>query len=259
MPLFIDQIGHSVQIDPMPQRIISTVPSLTELLFDFGLDDRIVGVTKFCVHPQATCKTKACIGGTKQLDIVQIKELAPDLIIANKEENTEADIRTLQALFPVWTSDIIDLASSYSMMRAMGQILQCEELANHLVDQIQCEFSTIEVPKRRRALYFIWNKPWMVAGRDTFIHHMMDAAGFDNAAASLPDGRYPEVNLEQIQALGAEIILLSSEPFPFQAKHREKMALLLPLSEVFLVDGEMFSWYGSRMALAGSYFKALTR
>lgn len=250
-----DQIGHSIHLAQLPQRIVSLVPSQTEYLFDLGLDDRIVGITKFCVHPEEARRRKTIVGGTKNLHHDRIAALQPDLIIANKEENTAADILALQRDYAVWTSDIITLADSYAMMRSLATLTGTEALGQWWLERIQSGFGQLQQHHQRRALYFIWAKPWMVAGRSTFIHQLMHCAGFANASDQLADPRYPEVRAEDIAASDAEYLLLSSEPYPFGADHRAEMQALFPTKKVILVDGEMFSWYGSRMALAAKNFE----
>lgn len=255
MPTSIDQIGHSITLTQAPQRIVSLVPSQTEYLFDLGLNDRIVGITKFCVHPAEARRTKTIVGGTKNLHHERIAALQPDLIIANKEENTAEDIYQLQRHYPVWTSDIITLEDSYQMMRSLAELTDTTALGATWIERIQRGFAQLNITQQRRALYFIWAKPWMVAGPSTFIHQLMQCAGFANAAAEFADPRYPEVQAEDVAASDAEYLLLSSEPFPFGEDHRAEMQALFPTKKVILVDGEMFSWYGSRMASAAKNFE----
>jgi ABC-type Fe3+-hydroxamate transport system substrate-binding protein len=239
----------------IPTRIVSLVPSKTELLYYLGLDEEVVGITKFCIHPARWFKSKTRVGGTKQLHLDKIRELKPDLIIANKEENTQADIETLSKEFEVYVSDIKTIPDALTMITEVGILAGKKMEADDLVKKISIDFQLlVPVVKRKRALYFIWQKPYMVAGADTFIHSMMNVAGFENAMSAM---RYPTLEEGDIKAINPEILLLSSEPFPFKEKHIESFQAICPSAQVILVDGELFSWYGSRMLEATNYFKSL--
>lgn len=257
MPVYVDQIGQTINLEQTPRRIISLVPSQTEYLIDLGLEEQIVGITKFCVHPEHLRQQKTIVGGTKNLHHDRIAALAPDLIIANKEENTADDIHRLQREYAVWTSDIITLEDSYAMMQIVADMTGTSQLGSSWIESIRSSFAHIPQTPKRKALYFIWNKPWMVAGTATFIHQLMRCAGFENAAAQFADQRYPEVTEKDILESDATHLLLSSEPFPFGKEHQAEIQALFPTKKVILVDGEMFSWYGSRMALAAKNFEQL--
>lgn len=251
---YTDQIGHTITLDRVPKRIVSVVPSQTELLYDLGVD--VVGITKFCVHPQQWFREKTRIGGTKQLHIDKIAELQPDLIIANKEENEKSQIEALAQQFPVWTSDIQTLEGSQEMIYALGEILDVRRAAGEIAGRIAGGFASLRplypaVP----AAYFIWRDPWMVAGGDTFINDMLRRCGLRNVFADLP--RYPSVTLPQLAASGVKLILLSSEPYPFKTKHIAEIREFVPDAEIALADGEMFSWYGSRLVHAPAYYNEL--
>lgn len=238
-----------------PQRIISLVPSQTELLFDLGLAAEIVGRTKFCLHPAAKVRQKPTVGGTKQFRFNLINQLQPDLIIGNKEENYQAGIERLATQYPVWMSDITNLVQALDMIRQVGKLVDREEQAEQLAAAIEMEFAAL--PRLSRPLrvgYFIWQKPYMVAGQATFIHDILGRCGFANPFAEAGNGRYPERTLDQIRAANLDVILLASEPFPFVEKHRQ-MFLTQFGRPVHLVDGEMFSWYGSRLLLAAAYLR----
>lgn len=252
----IDMMGRKVLIPNRPMRIISLVPSQTELLFDLGLGDAVVGITKFCIHPEEWFRTKQRIGGTKQLNIAQIIALKPDLIIGNKEENTQADIEALAALFPVWMSDILTYDDALEAIIQIGAITNTASKALAIVEQIKDEFATIvPLSEKIKAGYFIWHQPDMVAAHDTFIDSIMQKLGIENAFQHLE--RYPALSAETIAAAQLDVILLSSEPFPFADKHIAYYQSLSPHAKVKLVDGEYFSWYGSRLLAAPIYFKAL--
>lgn len=255
---FTDQLGRKISLDQRPKRIISLVPSQTEYLHNLGLDDEVVGITKFCVHPNDWFRNKQRVGGTKTVNFEKIRSLEPDLIIANKEENTQAEIEQLAKEFPVWISDIYTLVDAYEMMISIGEIFDKHERARAIVDEIKQEFGSLAGENTKRVLYFIWNGPKMCAGGNTFIDDMLNTLGMVNIASKeMSLSRYPELTNEQIREAKPDVILLSSEPFPFKDKHIDEFQDLAPESQVHLVDGEMFSWYGSRLLKAPSYFKEL--
>lgn len=240
---------------PTPvQRIVSLVPSQTELLHHLGLDAEVVGITKFCVHPEAWFRSKTRVGGTKNVNIGKVRELNPTLIIANREENVQAQVEQLALEFETYVSNVCDLASAFDMIRTIGQLTQKVDAALNLVHTIDKGFGQLEPKTKLRAVYAIWNNPLMVAGCDTFIHDMMAHAGFENC---MTEPRYPQIDLEKLCKLSPDVVLLSSEPFPFKAKHVKAFQRVLPKSKVVLVDGELFSWYGSRMLEAPEYFNGL--
>lgn len=253
-----DQLGRILQFSKTPVRIVSLVPSQTELLVDLGLKEYIVGLTKFCVHPVGLIKEKQVVGGTKQLHIDKVKAVNPDIILCNKEENTEQIVRDMEAIAQVHVSDIKNIDDALSLVTMYGAIFQIKPVAASLVQNIQKKYQDFlkDVPRemsRKRVGYFIWKDPWMVAGADTFIDYLLDICGFDNVFTS-QKGRYPEVQLDQLQDL--DYIFLSSEPFPFAEKHTKEFTPHTD-AKVVLVDGEYFSWYGSRLLGAFDYFKSL--
>ena len=251
-----DQTGHEVSLCKIPVRIISLVPSQTELLYDLGLCDRVVGITKFCCRPTHWAKNKTKVGGTKTPKINLIQDLNPDLIIANKEENTLEDIKLLRQNFPVWTSDIANLKDALEMIKSVGTMTGTKEAADEMTDQILVQSQNFRslfpsgAPKRK-VCYLIWKKPYMSVGGDTFIHSMLDNLGFENVFANKK--RYPEVTLDEILSCKPEYIFLSSEPYPFKPKDMAEFSNL----KAYLVDGESFSWYGSRLLHSFSYFRSL--
>jgi ABC-type Fe3+-hydroxamate transport system substrate-binding protein len=252
---FTDQMGSRIEINFPPQRIISLVPSQTELLADLGLDDEIIGITKYCVHPGTWQKTKYIVGGTKNFDLTAIKSLKPDLIIGNKEENFKDGIEQLKLLYPVWMSDISTLDDALGMITSIGKLTSKGDEANALAALIRKSFSgAIKFP-RASVLYLIWRKPWMAAGVDTFINAMLDTIGLKN---SLSTSRYPQLSVPDIQSLNPDYIFLSTEPYPFKEKHIDELSEICPHAKIMLVDGEMFSWYGSRLIKAPDYFRTLT-
>jgi ABC-type Fe3+-hydroxamate transport system substrate-binding protein len=253
---FTDMLGRTVEVNYPPQRIISLVPSQTELLYELGLDGEVVGITKFCVHPEEWFRTKTRVGGTKKLNIEKIHELKPDLIIANKEENTQEQIEMLTKEFPVWISDIKNISEALQMIQVVGLIVDREEKANSIVDDIVSGFTMLQqAATQKKVAYFIWYNPWMSVGGDTFISNMIPTIGWKNVLQDKE--RYPEITLEELSTYNPDIVLLSSEPYPFKEKHVAEVKAVLPNAEVKLVDGEMFSWYGSRMLKATAYFSDL--
>ncbi|RWY50205.1 ABC transporter substrate-binding protein [Mucilaginibacter gilvus] len=255
MPVFYDQLNRAVSIPYFPKRIISIVPSQTELLFYMGLGDEVVGITKFCIHPTVEVLQVSKIGGTKQLNLEAIHQLRPDLIIANKEENEQNQIEELMKLYPVWISDIYDLPGALQMISGIGAITGRVEEALQLNSTIRHRFDELTKPATiTRVAYFIWRKPYMAAGKETFIDSMLQQCGFENVFNTT---RYPQITAEALIAANPELVLLSSEPYPFAEKHIAEISALLPNTRVLLVDGEMFSWYGSRLLEAPVYFTSL--
>jgi ABC-type Fe3+-hydroxamate transport system substrate-binding protein len=240
----------------IPKRIVSVVPSQTELLFDLGLSNEILGITKFCIHPKEICKTKAIVGGTKNLNLEKIISLQPDLIIANKEENVKEQIELLSEKIPVWLTDVNNYDEALQMIADLGKITQTSEKANSIKQSIDEQLSAPIFNKKRKAVYLIWKSPFMTIGGDTFIDSMMHKAGFENTFHHLT--RYPEIEIENIAKSDCEFVLLSSEPYPFAQKHVDEMQASLPNKKIIIVDGEMFSWYGSRMLKSATYFKELS-
>ncbi|GAB3227710.1 helical backbone metal receptor [Hymenobacter seoulensis] len=257
LPLTVtDQMNRRVAVPFPPRRIVSLVPSQTELLYDLGLAERVVGATKFCIHPAEARSHAAVIGGTKNFHFEQIAELKPDLIIGNKEENYQEGIEQLADMFPVWMSDITTLDDSLDMIQRVGFITGRKDAAEQIATSIATSFSELTTPAElTTAAYFIWRKPYMVAAGGTFITDMLARAGFSNAFGHL--GRYPEVTAELLQAAAPQQILLSSEPYPFSQKHLAEFQALCPEATVRVVDGELFSWYGSRLRHSAAYFREL--
>ena len=254
--MFQDQMGREVLITYPLKRIISLVPSQTELLFDLGLNVEIIGLTKFCIHPEAVVSGKTKVGGTKKLKLDVIRNLKPDLIIGNKEENERVDIEVLMAEFPVWMSDISNLEEAKTAIAGIGNVVDREPEAAYLNHLITAGFNDLQVLALQQGIdkkvaYLIWKDPYMLAGRNTFINDMLAINGLRNV---IVDERYPEVTLESLALMKPELILLSSEPYPFKEKHVLEIKERIPGARVLLVDGEMFSWYGSRLVKAVQYF-----
>ncbi len=257
MNTFIDQTGYKIKLNGAPQRIVSVVPSQSELLWDLGLKDQLVGISKFCIHPKEMFANVQKVGGTKKLDLDKIRRLKPDLIIGNKEENEKGQIELLRKEFPVWMSDIYNLNNAYNMIEKVGEITGKEANAASLIKNIKERFSQLHLSSLngKKVAYFIWYDPLMAVGSNTFIDSIITELRMRNVFNDLK--RYPEISKGDLQRSGADFIFLSSEPFPFKQKHIDLFEKSCPNAKVVLVDGEMFSWYGSRLLKAPAYFEKL--
>lgn len=256
-----DQLSNEFQFENIPKRIVSIVPSQTEYLVSIGLAESIVGITKFCIHPEDVFKEKTKIGGTKNLNIEKILSLNPDIVIANKEENDKSQIEELQKHVPVWISDIYNLEDAYEMMLLLGELFQKQNEATNLVESIRSSFNELTLnPKvqNKRIAYFIWKDPYMLAGGNTFIGHLISFLGFYNITIDLVNGdRYPEITLKDLIEQKVDYIYLSSEPYPFSEKHIHEFQKKCPDATIKLVNGEYFSWYGSRLFHSAGFFYSL--
>jgi ABC-type Fe3+-hydroxamate transport system substrate-binding protein len=254
-----DARGSTINLfKPTPERIVSLVPSQTELLHHLGLETEVLGITKFCVHPEAWFRSKTRVGGTKKVNLNTVRRLKPDLVLANKEENEKEQIEALAAEVPVWVTDVANLQDALEMIAVIGTLTgkeQAAALLNTKIQDVFIQLAAVNVQQRFRTCYLIWNEPLISVGGDTFIHDMMEQVGFQNIFAL--EKRYPQVTLNMLQAARCELLLLSSEPYPFAEKHRAFFQSRLPLTKVVLADGEYFSWYGSRLLQAPDYFKNL--
>lgn len=251
----VDQLGDVHEFIKTPKRIVSIVPSQTELLYDLGLDEEVFGITKFCIHPDEWFRSKERIGGTKNVNIDKVRSLKPDLIIGNKEENTLSDIEALRDIAPVWMSDIYSLEDALDMIRNVGSLCSKEKKSAELIKLIERNFNNLKNSTRgKSALYLIWKDPFMGAAKNTFIDHILtEQLGLLNILEDKE--RYPSVDLNQINT--PDYIFLSTEPFPFNNSHIREINQLFPNSTVTLVDGEFFTWYGSRLKDAPNYFTRL--
>ncbi len=244
-----------------PQKIISLVPSITQLLFDLGLQEQIVGRTKFCIHPADKIKNIPTIGGTKNLDLKKIIALNPDLIFATKEENEKAQVEELQNQFNIYIKDVCNLEDNYNMISDIGKLTHTETRADAIILKTKDNFKKLkEISNKpvtnKRALYLIWRKPYMTIGSDTFIHSMMESIGLENVFGN--SIRYPVIdNLSLVKDMDIQLVLLSSEPYPFKENHIAEIRIQLPAAKILLVDGEYFSWYGSRIMESPEYFEKL--
>ena len=257
-----DQLGRNVVLrEYPPKRIISLVPSQTELLYDLGLNEETIGITKFCVHPEHWFRNKERVGGTKKVNIEKVKELKPDLILANKEENVKEQIEQLEQIAPIWISDIHTFEDALQMIKSIGEITGTTEKAASLITRINMNFNELQTTNYAEGIpsgqtcYLIWRNPYMTIGGDTFINNMLYNCGLQNVFEHLK--RYPEISIEELSSANPQLILLSSEPYPFKEKHVEELKPHIPNAKIILVDGEMFSWYGSRLLHVADYFNNL--
>ncbi|GBG02176.1 ABC transporter substrate-binding protein [Azospira sp. I13] len=251
------------QGDDPALRIVSLVPSITELLVDLGLGDRLVGRTGFCVHPREFLQTVPKVGGTKGFDAEKIRALAPSHVIVNVDENRREEVEALAAFVPhIVVTHPLGPDDNPALYRLMGELFGRQEAAAALCADYAAArrelADTAAALPREAVLYLIWKKPWMSIGRDTYIARMLAAAGWD----SLPDAvepRYPEVALDLARQAGR--ILLPSEPYPFRDKDAQELAAdpVTGGTPVLAVDGEMISWYGSRAIAGLRYLAALRR
>ena len=256
-----DQIGISHTFENIPKRIVSLVPSQTELLYDLGLEESIVGITKFCVRPFHFKSTKKIIGGTKKVHFEKIRLLQPDIIFANKEENTIEIVEELSKICPVWVTNIITLDDNLKMIEDFGILFNKRIEAQKWIDKISFvhkDFVDFAKDKEvQKVAYFIWANPYMVAGNNTFINEMMKLNNFRNIYENREE-RYPEIIIQKMRIQGdPDLVLLSSEPFPFTDEHAFEIGRFTHHVKTVFVDGEMFSWYGSRIIKAFEYFKKL--
>ena len=260
MQEYTDQLGRRLQLPALLKRIVSLVPSQTELLVDLGLKPSLVGITKFCVHPVGLLKEKKIVGGTKQVHFDRIAALEPDIILCNKEENTEEMVLELEKIAPVHVSEIEDIEGSLELIRQYREIFGVKQEASKIEQSIKKEQEKfqefIKDKPEKKVAYFIWQKPYMVAGKNTFIDYLLRLNKFENIYAQ-EHTRYPQIGLSTVRERKADLVLLSTEPFPFKDKHKEAFQKKLPEQRVEIVDGEYFSWYGSRLVKAFDYFEKL--
>lgn len=252
---FVDQMGFALELDYVPKRIISLVPSITELLFDLNLGNDVVAVTNFCIYPKDKVQFLPKIGGTKNINFEAVQAVKPDLIIGNKEENTIQDIEKLKSNFPVWMSDINNLDQAVETIKEIGKITNKEPEASYLNYLIEAGFNDLKElakqEKRKKVCYCIWKEPYMAASTETYINSILEIIGFENV---MKESRYPAFDIDYLNKIDCDYLFLSTEPYPFTQKHVDKIQKLLTHTQVVLVDGEMFSWYGSRMVKSIEYF-----
>jgi len=242
----VDGVGRAVTLDADPARLVSLVPSTTETLAALGLRERVVGRTRYCVRPRPWVDGVARVGGTKNPDLARVAALRPDLVVGNREENREEDLEALETLAPLWVAFPRDVDGALADLRAMARLVGAGEAGEALAARVE------ETRARARAAagggfryaYLIWRRPYMTVNADTFVDAMLGEVGGTNAFGSRAE-RYPEVTRDELVEADPDVVLLSSEPFPFEARHAGELGPLAPRAR--LVDGQACSWHGARM------------
>ena len=257
MKEMLDGMERKVCFSHTPRRIISLCPSITETLYELGLNDLVVGRTSYCIHPEEKVKGATVIGGTKQVDVNLIRELKPDLIITDKEETPKEVAEVLMEEFPLFIFDVQNYNHALKMIDVLGEITNQEEKAKSMVSSIEEEFAFLPGVDNNRVAYLIWRKPYMAAAKNTFISAMLDKCGFYNVLLDYKEERYPAVTAEELRELDLDYLFLSTEPFPFSEQHKNELESELPGVNIFFVDGQSFSWYGAKMEKAGRYFRSM--
>lgn len=257
---FIDDLGNILSFQHKRTKIVSLVPSITETLYHLDVEKYVVGITKFCVHPPHFKHTKEIVGGTKKVNIEKIKALEPDIVFCNKEENTPEIVAQLREFTQVYVTEIKTIDDSKRMIENLGRILNRRNQADLLNRKIDLkllnfkEFIKDAAPKK--VAYFIWYNPWMVAGDQTYINHLLELNNYENIYTK--EQGYPEINPKRIRHEGdPEVLFFSSEPFPFKDEHAFEISEYTNRSGAVFVDGEMFSWFGARLLKAFDYFKTV--
>lgn len=251
--IVVDHLGRTVSYTYPPKRIISLVPGITDTLYALHLENEIVGRTRYCIYPKDAVHQATTIGGTKRVMLDKIIELQPDLIIAEKEENTKEIVETLEKQFPVYVAEVQNVPDVYRLITDLGKVTNRIPEANRLQSTIQNGFESLPSSHGMKVAYVIWKNPYMVVGNDTYIHSLLDKMGFTNAFSDY-EGRYPVVEEEDFQKAKLDYLFLASEPFPFKEEHKGEFSKFIPNVDKVIIDGEMF-WYGPRMIDAVEYFR----
>lgn len=259
MSPLVDASGVALAAAGPPRRIVSLIPSTTETLCALGLADALVGVTAYCREPAAIVRDKTRVGGEKTPDLETIRALAPDLVVANIEENVREHIDTLRRWgIPVWVTYPRTVAGAIQMIRELGTVTGTRARASALADELEARLAEVGARSAGRppvsVFYAIWREPWMTIGADTYIHDMLRVCGGANIFAAHA-ARYPVVTLEEVAARRPQVILLPDEPFRFREVHRRDFARFgeipaVASGRIHLVDGKPFSWHGPRIAEA---------
>ena len=249
----VDAIGTRHIAVTAPPRIVSLVPSITELLCDLGLAASLVGRTGFCIHPRALVRGIPKVGGTKAVDVARIRELAPTHLVVNIDENEKPAVDELARVVPhVIVTHPLAPRDNLALYRLLGGIFDRAGAAESLCAEFERAYertlaACANLP-RQNVLYLIWRKPWMTVSRDTYISRTLALVGWDTLLADA-HARYPEMDLDAAMLADADHVLLSSEPYRFRERDIGVVQKLLPKNArcgVRLIDGEMTSWYGSR-------------
>ncbi|MDM1046415.1 ABC transporter substrate-binding protein [Myroides sp. 1354] len=261
MLILKDQLGREHRFEQSPKRIVSLVPSLTETLFDLGLEDELVGITTACMHPYQLRVTKTSIGEPKKVDIEQIQLMQPDVVVASPTENTMEDIERLQAICPVWLVDVRTMDQNFQLIELLGQLFNKRTEARKWMDKISFgQKDLMDFVSERpgfKVAYFIGKDPFVVAGEGTFIQELLELNKFENVYADRVE-LYPEVEIKKIRIQGdPELVFLPSMPYAFQEEDAFEIGRFTHHGKTIFVEGEMFSWYGTRVCKAFDYFKQI--
>lgn len=248
-----DHLGRILTYTNPPQRIVSLCPAITETLFHLQLENEIVGRTRFCIHPKEQVRHVVNVGGTKEIKLDRIHSLQPDLIIAEKEENTKEIVASLEQDYPVFVFEIQTINDALRMIIDVGKLTDRSKQALQMIKEIESQWTRLPNVKQKRAAYVIWKNPYMVVGQHTYIQELLNKLGFINPFTN-HQGRYPVVTKAELQEASLDYLLLATEPFPFREKHKEAFLTILPNTKPIIIDGEMF-WYGAKMIEAAAYFR----
>ena len=253
MKTVTDQLGRTVTYPYPPKKIVSFAPAITETLFSLNLQEHIVGRTRFCIHPKGIVEKAVNVGGTKDLKMERIHALQPDLIVVEKEENTKEMVEELEQHYPVYAFEVQTVEDALTMIATLGTIVDRTIEADALVHDIRSAFTAFpKLYEKKRVAYVIWQNPYMVVGKHTYIQSLLAQLGFYNPFIEF-EGRYPTVTEAEFRAAKLDYVLLATEPFPFQEKHIPTFEKLTNGAKTVIVDGEMF-WYGVKMLEAIPYF-----
>jgi ABC-type Fe3+-hydroxamate transport system substrate-binding protein len=254
-----DASGFALALPRPPRRIVSLIPSITETLCALGLADALVGITAYCVEPRALVRGKTRIGGEKDPDLAAIRELQPDLVVANIEENVREHVDTLRGWnIPVWVTYPRTVAQGLAMIRDLGELTGTLPRAEAILADLEPLYERVRATTARRrpvpVFYPIWRAPWMTVNADTYIHDLLAVCGAANIFGDRP-ARYPTVTLEEVAARRPEVIVLPDEPFRFRRAHVQDFAPYADVpavraGRIHLVDGKPFSWHGPRVGEA---------
>jgi len=253
----VDASGREQRAIEAPPRIVSLVPSITELLCDLGLAAWLVGRTGFCVHPADVVRAIPKVGGTKDVKLEKVRRLAPTHVIVNIDENKKATADALAQFVPhVIVTHPLAPEDNLALYRLLGGIFNVQEKAEVLCAAFEHEYAALAALRQRApktVLYCIWQNPWMTVSRDTYIARMLALIGWRQWQAEPPatadTARYPTFAWSDELVRGVDAVLLSTEPYRFTETHVDALERQIG-KPVHLVDGEMISWYGSR-AIAG--------
>jgi ABC-type Fe3+-hydroxamate transport system substrate-binding protein len=255
---FVDALGRAVAPPSPPQRVVSLVPSITEALVAYGVGDRLVGRTEFCVEPAGKVEHVGTVGGTKTLDVDAIAALKPDLVIASAEENEQSQVESLIASgMTVYVIEPRTVQQALVMLADVARMTGVTARALPAISEASRTLAQIKREAESSVRFFcpIWRRPYMAAGPDTYIHDLLESCGGLNVFRDRSE-HYPEVEMSEVAARDPEVILLPDEPYPFAEKHlpeiRSSLADTTAVREdrVHLVDGKLLCWYGPRINAA---------